>query len=48
MFNLLVVNIEMELERDGMRGVQVGREKLRVLEYTDDVVILAEDEEGIK
>jgi len=32
--------------RDKVGGVKLGRRKLKVLGYADDLVILAEEEEG--
>lgn len=44
----MIGNIEEKLDRDRMGGVGIGGEKLKILAYTDDLVILAEDEEGMR
>ncbi|KMQ84427.1 reverse transcriptase [Lasius niger] len=46
LFNVVIADIERELEKGGRE--MVGRKKLRVLGYADDIVILAKEEEGMK
>lgn len=48
LFNVVIADIEKELGKDEVGRVRIGTEKLRVLDYTDDLVILAEDEERMK
>jgi len=36
------------LRRDELGGIRLGEKKLKVLGYADDLVILAEEEEGMK
>lgn len=48
LFNVLVANMEKELEKEGVGGIKIGREKLRMLEYADDIIILAEEEEVLE
>lgn len=43
----MIGDIEEKLGRDRMEEVEIGGEKLKVLAYADDLVILAE-EEGIR
>lgn len=48
LFNVTIGNIEEKLSRDRMEGVEIGSKKLKMLAYADDLVILAEDEEGMR
>lgn len=48
LFNIMMGDLEERLGMDIIGGVEVGGEKLKVLAYADDLVILAEDEEGMR
>lgn len=48
LFNVMIDDIEKTLGRNKVGGVKIGREKLKVLAYADDLVILAEEEEGMR
>lgn len=48
LFNVLIGDIEEALDRDKMGGVRIGREKLKVLGYADNLVLLTEEEEGMR
>lgn len=47
LFNLLIANIEQGLRNDEVGGVKLGGRK-KVLGYTDDLVILAEEEKDLR
>lgn len=47
LFNVLE-DIEETLDKDKVGGVKIGREKLKVLGYADDLMLLAEEEEGMR
>lgn len=44
LFNVLIGDIEEALGRDKVGGVRIGGEKLKVLGYADDLVLLTEEE----
>lgn len=47
LFNIYMADIEEELKkRNG--GVKVGNEKVWTIEYADDIVLIAEEEEGLR
>jgi len=48
LFNLMIADIEEGLGRDEVGGTRVGGRKVKVLEYADDLVVLAEEEEGMR
>lgn len=48
LFNMRVANIEKELGKDRVGGVKIGTERLRVAGYADNLMILAEDEKGMR
>lgn len=48
LFSLLIVDIEEEIKKEQVGGVQVDRERIWSLAYADDLVIMARSEEGIK
>ena len=48
LFNIVMGDMEGAFRRRGWRGVKLGGEKIYTLAYADDVVLLAEDEEGMK
>jgi len=45
---MLIADMEKKLERGQVGGVQVERERFRILAYADDLVLLAKNEEGLK
>ena len=48
LFNIMIADLGRRLERDDIGGVKVGQRKVKVLGYADDLVLLAEDEEGMR
>jgi len=44
----MIGDIEEGLGRDEIGGVRLGGKKLKVLGYADDLVILAEEEDGMR
>jgi hypothetical protein len=47
LFNLMIADVEEVLSRGGWGGIKLGNEKVYCLAYADDMVLLAEDEEGM-
>jgi len=47
LFNIYIADIEEELKK-GNGGIWVGNEKMWSIEYADDIVMLAEEEEGLR
>lgn len=43
LFNILIGDIKEALGRDKVGGVRIGGEKLKVLGYADDLVLLTEE-----
>lgn len=48
LFNLLMADLEEELRKGRWGGIRLGEQKIYSLVYADDVVLLAENEEGMK
>lgn len=48
LFTLLFADVEEMLGKEGWGGVKIGRRKIYTLAYADDMVMLAEDEDGMK
>lgn len=48
LFNLMIADLEEGLGKDGIGGIGLGGKKVKVLGYADDLVMLAEDEEGMR
>lgn len=44
LFNIMIADLKSELGKEGVGGVKVGEERMTVLGYADDLVILAEKE----
>lgn len=47
LFNIMIANVEEELKKGGWGGVRLGEVKIYSLAYADDMVLLAESEEGM-
>lgn len=47
LFNLVLADMEEMLRRGGWGGVKLGEEKVFCLAYADDMMLLAEKEEGM-
>lgn len=47
LFNIYIADIEEEM-RKGPGGVKIGKDKIWTLEYADDIVVVAEKEEGLR
>jgi len=48
LFNLMIADLEEEMRRGGWRGVKIKGETIYMLAYADDIVLLAEEEEGMR
>jgi len=48
LFNLLVADLEEEMGKVRWGGMRLGEKKLYSLAYADDIVLVEEDEEGMK
>jgi len=48
LFNILIADLEKELGEEGVGGIKLGGERLRVLGYADDIIIMTEEEEGMR
>lgn len=48
LFNVLIGDIEEALDRDKVGGVRIGGEKLKMLGYENDLVLLTEEEEEMR
>lgn len=48
LFNLMIADLEEGLGKDEIEGIRLGSKEVKVLGYADDLVILAEDEEGMR
>ncbi|KAL6416732.1 hypothetical protein ACFW04_013190 [Cataglyphis niger] len=48
LFNLITADMEKVMSRGGWRGVRLGGIKVYTLAYADDVVLIAEEEEGMR
>lgn len=46
LFNLYIADVGEFLQR-GIGGVKIGKEKIATIEYADDIVLVAESEEGL-
>lgn len=47
-FNVMLGDIKEKLGGDRVGGVEIGKKNLKVLAYVDDLVVLAEEEEGMR
>lgn len=47
LFNIYMADIEEELKK-GKGGIRVGKDRMWSIEYADDIVLLAEEEEGLR
>ena len=47
LFNLVLADVEEVLRKGEWGGVKLGEEKVYCLAYADDMVLLAENEEGM-
>lgn len=48
LFNVAVADLEEEMSKVQGSGVKLGKRRLRTLSYTDDIALIAEDEEVIR
>ncbi|XP_020298257.1 uncharacterized protein LOC109862594 [Pseudomyrmex gracilis] len=48
LFNLLLVDLEEKVKKGSWGGVKIKGEKIYSLAYADDIVLLAEEEEGMR
>jgi len=48
LFNLLTADLEEYMKRKGWGGVKVKGEKVYTLVYADDMVLLTEEEDGMR
>ena len=48
LFNIYIADLEEELMKCRWGGVRVGGDRVRSLEYADDIVVVAEEEEGLR
>lgn len=48
LFNILIADLEERIGRVKWGGIEVERRRIYSLAYADDIVLLAEDEEGMK
>jgi len=48
LFNLIIADLEEEMKKGCWGGVKIGGEKIFSLAYADDMVLLAEEEGGMK
>jgi len=48
LFNIMIADSERELGEAGVGEIKLGGERLRVLGYADDIIILTEEEEGMR
>lgn len=48
LFNILIADLEEEMARGRWGGVKLGDRKIYTLAYADDVVLVAEKEEGMR
>lgn len=48
LFNIVIADLEMEMGKVKWGGVRVGERKIYTLAYADDIVLLAEEEDGMR
>lgn len=48
LFNILIADLEEKMGKVKWGGVKVNKDKIYTLAYADDIVLLAEDEEGMR
>lgn len=48
LLNIMIADLERKLEKWVVDGVRVGGERIWVLGYADDLVLLAKNEEGMR
>jgi len=48
LFNLYIADIDNELEKRGIRGVRLGRDRIWSLAYADDLVLVAYNREALQ
>ncbi|KAL6438743.1 hypothetical protein ACFW04_004617 [Cataglyphis niger] len=48
LFNLVTADMEKIMRRGGWGGVKLGERKIYTLAYADDVVLIAEEEDGMR
>jgi len=48
LFNVMIADLERELEEERVGGIKLGRERLKILGYADDIIIMMEEEEGMR
>jgi len=44
----MIADLERKLGEKGVEGIKLGGERLRVLDYADDIIILTEEGEGMR
>lgn len=48
LFSIIIADLEEEMRKGQVGGVQIGKERIWSLAYADDLVLLAKSEEGMK
>ncbi|KAK0169538.1 hypothetical protein PV327_011506, partial [Microctonus hyperodae] len=48
LFDIFIDDIDKEWEDKGIGGTNIGKTKIKVLKYADDVAIIAEDPDSLK
>lgn len=48
LFTVLIVDLEDEVKKARWRGIKIGKRKIYLLAYANDVTLLVADEEGMK
>jgi len=48
LFNIMIADLKEEIKKVKWGGIKIGEERVYTLAYADDIVLLAEDEEGMR
>jgi len=48
LFNKMIADLERELGEEGVREIILGGERLRILGYADDIIIMTEEKKGMR
>jgi len=48
LFNIYVLDLEEEMEKEQIRGIVIGKEKFGIIMYADDIVLLARRKAELK